>query len=462
MLQAGILFILLTAHLIISVPANATQTFEQAYAPIDVSGITIFIPIDRQPSVPPQLSIKHDGDKYLLNWSSNDATYYQLESLVDGAWISIANNIPTNQYTASLEYGDKFRVSACDRYGCSNWREVNNYIHTQLMINRFSKSSDGVAVGNTVLLSWDVDSSININISSNQGHRFSTYINQGQQKFSVNKLTEFTLTASSFIETHTQKLMVAPAFKAPDFRIVPSEDNYLQPLLEHVKSQNKNMLPIERALLSLSLANGTKLNIVPQQDNKLSRVSDTGVEQWTINLSGVLANKPVFKANQDGVSGYLYFNLSAVNGSGQLCKIQIDGTDIQCLTTKPNTSQKLINIIAAPLLVDDRMFSISLHGHLYEVSTEFSPETYRYHGQVPLNFKDVILTSPVIDKNSNKLIIRTKLDNIIAIDMPSSQGILNSIIRKAKSFYSVVNTSSSSSEVIDIKWSKALIQGKDK
>jgi hypothetical protein len=68
--QARILFALLLTQFIFSITAQGTETFEQAYAPIDVSGITIFIPIDLIPDNPNFVTVKIEGDRYQLEWTA--------------------------------------------------------------------------------------------------------------------------------------------------------------------------------------------------------------------------------------------------------------------------------------------------------------------------------------------------------------------------------------------------------
>jgi hypothetical protein len=409
------------------------ETFEQAYAPIAVGDITIFIPIERQPLVPPSLSIKADGADYLLEWRGDDATRFKLEYLVNGNWILVSDNILTTAYQVPISYGSTFRVSACDQYGCSDWRAVNNVISGELMINRFSKSSDAVQSGQNVALSWDVSAAVEVNIRSDRGHNYATYVGQGQQTFRVSQLTQFTLTTTSFGQSYSQSLIVSPTSITTNFSNAPEQDTYTQPLLDLVRIQNEHMLPVERALLSITLSNDTKLNIVPQQDNKLSRVTDGGDLLWTQVLNGFVANQPLFKPNPDGITGDLFITVSDADGAGQLCRISIDGSQLQCFDNKPGTQVKLVNMIAAPVLVGDRLFSVDADGNLYEVASSFAVDTFRSHGRIPLTAGDAILTSPVADPLRNSLILRTKHDNVIVLSIPSSPSMASQLFNQAKS-----------------------------
>jgi hypothetical protein len=447
---------------------------------------TIFTPIDGASSTPASFSIKVDGENYLLTWDSSDATYYKLERLVNDDWVSVNNNIITNSYTVPLSSGNELRVSSCNAIGCSDWRQVNNVITGNLMINRFSKSGDAVVEGQDVLLSWDVDSASNITISSNKEHFHSTYISQGTQAFTVNELTRFTLTATSFEQTYSQQIMVSPVAAIPDFRSETDIDTYDQPLQNYVLAQNQQMLPVERALLSVVLSNGSKLNIIPQQDNKLSRVSDDGLELWVINLDGIVANLPVFQATETEGINYLFFNVSSVDGYGQLCRLTIDeadtssdNLDVQCLTTQPDSVEMLPSLISSPVLIEDRVFAFSVDGGMYEVSTEFTNASYLQHGQISLDTSDAILTTPLIDTRTESIIIRTKQNDVISLLIPAEQGVVNTLVKQTKTFFSFVSKSSvlissvssaltltasskSSSEAIVIKWKKSLSQEEEK
>ena len=432
----------------------SSETFEQAYAPIAVGDITIFIPIDRQPALPPSLSIKASGSQYLLEWNGDGATRYKVEHLVNGIWVLLADSISTPSYQTSINNGPNFRVSACDRYGCSGWRPVNNIVSGDLMISQFSKSADAVSKGSQVVLSWNVSSAVKIEITSNTGHRYTTYVGQGQKAFTINRFTQFTLKATSFDVSYSQKLIVSPTAVIPDFRGAPKQDTYTQPLLELVKSNNQKMLPIERALLSTKLIDGSDLNIIPQQDNKLSRVSNDGMIIWTLALDGLIANQPVLKRD----TNELFFSTSSLDGSGRLCKVDINGNGIACLTKKPGSTANLRGIVAAPLLLGDRLFAFDTMGALYEVSSlHFTANSYRALGSVPLSQGDAILTTPAIDKTSAGFIIRTKKEQIIALNIPSSPSLVNSMVKKTMSLFSSSSAADAESPTsLEVQWTKSL------
>ncbi|NRD72027.1 hypothetical protein HQQ94_01960 [Shewanella sp. VB17] len=451
-----LLFLCVTSVYFAAIAVSAPAPFEQAYAPISVGDITIFIPIERLPSLPPSLSIKSSGDEYLLEWAGDSSvSRYQLEHKVNGVWVLLTDNISTSSYQTSINNGPEFRISACDRYGCSAWREVNNNVSGELMISQFSKSADAVSSGSQVQLSWQVSDAVSIDISSNQGHQFSTHIGQGQHAFSINGLTEFTLKASSFDASYSQRLMVAPAAIMPDFTIAPKQDSYSQPLLELVKSQNLHMQPIERALLSTKLRDNSELNIIAQHDNKLSRVSNTGQLIWTLALDGVIANQPVFNL----ATNELFFTLSSAQGSGSLCKADINANEHRCFTSKPDSEETLASMIAAPLIIDDRVFAFDVNGALYEVSSNFNADTYRRLGVLPLSASDAILTTTVTDKEQTRFIVRTKQDKVIALAIPRPSGFIDTLVRMKRSLSFLSSAAEAdSSPQLEIQWTKSLTQ----
>ncbi|WP_299491926.1 hypothetical protein [uncultured Shewanella sp.] len=483
--------------LFLSVSAHA-ETFEQAYAPIGVGDITIIIPIDRQPAVPLSFSMMQTASNYLLAWDASSGHRFKLEHWVDGEWVLLSDNILTNQYQTSQNNGPQFRVSACDQYGCSDWKTVNNTVDGELMISRFSSSYHAVERGQRVSLAWNVSSAIELNITSNQGHRFKSYLKEGLQNFYINKITEFTLTATGFENTYQQTLTVSPAAVMPDFQTQAQPDTYTQPLLALVLDQNETMLPIERALLSITLTDGDNLHIIPQHDNKLSRVSDSGELIWTQALNGMVANQPILQLADAHQTEHLYFGVASLDGSGEICRIHIDGTDLQCLTTQPNSQTPLNSMIAGPVMVEERLFSFDIQGHLYEVSANFDVNwnnsgqsnisSYRYHAKVPLIDGDAVLTPPVADKVKNSLILRTQLDNVIALDIPESPSVIanaletfniNGLLHRAKNMLGLSESESvqipelmseksdslnknittpHTNNTINIKWTKALAQ----
>ncbi len=432
------------------------ETFEQAYSPIAVGDITIFIPIDRQPEIRPSLAIKVTDEGYLLAWDTDGATRFKLEYLDGTIWVSIDENITSGSYLASFDYGSDYRVSACDIYGCSDWRTVNNQIQDDVKINRFSKSVDAVGTNRKVTLSWDVDDAVDITISSNQGHNYSTYIGQSRHSFSVYKLTKFTLTATDFDQSISQALLVAPQYDEPDFTITPIEDDYIQPLLLLVKSQNLQMQPVERALLSTSITDTSgktsDLNIVPQHDNKLSRVDNDGSIVWTLVLPGMVANQPLYIPVVDSNDGHLFFNLSIADGTGALCRVNTDGSDLDCLTQVPNTQDNFSSIVAAPLLVDDKLFSVSTDGNVYEVDHSLDFNNVVYRGQLPVSVDDAITTSPVYDQVNDIIVFRTKQDVIIGYSGSGNVSILGDVL-------SWLGLSEESEEgQIEEKWKTSLSQ----
>lgn len=463
--------------LFLSVSAHA-ETFEQAYAPIAVGDITIMIPIDRQPAIPIALSMTQTESNYLLAWDPSSGHRFKLEHWVDGEWVLLSDNISTHQYQTSLDNGPQFRVSACDQYGCSDWQTVNNTVDGDLMISGFSSSNHAVESGQRVSLSWNVSSAIELTITSNQGHRFKSYAAKGQHNFYISQITEFTLTAIGFQHSYQQTLTVSPASLLPDFQTQPQQDTYIQPLLALVLNQNETMLPIERALLSLSLPSGDNVNIIPQHDNKLSRVSDSGELIWTQALNGMVANQPILQLTDTQQTGHLYFGVASLDGRGEICRIHIDGTDLQCLTTEPDSQNPLNSMVAGPVMVNERLFSFDIQGHLYEVSTDLDvnwnnsgqPDIsgYRYHAKVPLTEGDTILTPPVADEVENSLILRTQFDNVMGIAIPTPQSSISNLLQQATAFFSLMSTdvtdkapankTNNSKNTLAIKWTKALAQ----
>ncbi len=430
MLQAGIFFILLTAHLIISVPANATQTFEQAYAPIDVSGITIFIPIELIPEPATYLTIKNTGNQSLLEWEPlANVTRYILEQEINGNWVVLNNNLLTNSYATSINNNLKFRVSSCHKYGCSVSQAITDQINVDIQIRSFLASDYKVNGGDTIDLDWDVIGASTINLSSNKGHNYQNLAPKGSTKISTNDLTTFTLTASGFGTQVSQKLSIIKPVAKPQV-IAPQSSIYLQPLYD------LNLEPIERSLLVGKNNN----NYVADLQRQLHRVSDTGQIIWTRNLTGLIANQPVYLIDANG-DAFLFFalsksNLIDTNIAGQFCRLKVDNQHMSCFNLANNA-------IAGPVVnmeddVNPQLYLIDVSGFLYEFSAFESENLELIASQQLLHNQSSIrvLTTPQLNIDNQQLIVRTENNDFLAYPLPTAESFMSQTINAVSNILS--------------------------
>lgn len=373
------LFILIRIYIIVcafcACSLYAQTDFEQAYAPINVSGITIFVPIELYPDTTTYLTIKETPAEYWLQWTKNsDSNYYILEHYINGSWQLVASNIASNEYRADKSLGNKFRVKGCHQYGCAGWTSINNVNTSPLHITSFSTNKSKVAQGERVVVSWNVEGASEVNLKVN-GTNYQALPFTGSKAITAYDYSSFELSAVGFGSTKKQKTAVV--VNKPQVIKEVELSGYLQPLM------NLGLDIVERAIVT----NGS-FTYVPTQDGFLHKVNNQSQIIWSKSLNGVMANKPIID------NGYLYYSVSLMSGGGEICKTYMHSADTQCKSTGSE-------VIASPVIKpgknstsppDDQAFSISnyfsgsLNNSLLSVSTtglvnEYSLETLTVKNQ---------------------------------------------------------------------------------
>lgn len=401
MLQAWIFFILLTAHLIISVPANATQTFEQAYAPIDVSGITIFIPIELIPEPPTELIIATTANDYQLEWSAvPGATRYIIEykNSHNGQWTVHNANVTSTSFSIPISLGaTEFRVITCQQYGCSAGKSVDNDEDIPLQIKVFATSKQQLNQGEYVTLNWNIVGATQVQLTSSKGLTSNSLPLTGSTSVTTEDLTNFTLTATGFDKQTQQQLSIVKA--APSLSLTePTESIYLQPLYA------LGLQPIERSLYT----GHNRTSYVATYDKKLYQVADTANGNWerVINLPGLMANKPLLLTNPATSDEYLFFALSmppqdGQNVRGKVCRLTLTNSALNCVDI-PN------NAIASPILFQQRLFQVDVNGIIYEFSPFDDFSTYIHSEPLEEGNNSLrVLTTPQVDLSTGAIIVRS-------------------------------------------------------
>ena len=373
----------------------SSETFEQAYAPIAVGDITIFIPIDRQPALPPSLSIKASGSQYLLEWNGDGATRYKVEHLVNGIWVLLADSISTPSYQTSINNGPNFRVSACDRYGCSGWRPVNNIINSPLQIRSFNTNNYLISSSSSAIIAWDVTGASKVSVRSSHGQVYQNLKLKGKLSVSTSSITSFTLTAEGFGGRRSQKLtIVKPLHQTRAF--AANVGTYLQPLL------NVGINPIQRSLLT----GENHHNYVADMQHRLHRITDNGEVIWSRKVNGLIANKPLLIGN------WIYYTVSHLDGKGEVCKLNINNDSVRCHMVNNAAISGPVNFEPS----DNTMYVIDVSGIVYEFDITYF-DTIKQITDLHLARNTRVLTTPAMDPKLRQMIVRTEDNSIIAVEL---------------------------------------------
>lgn len=433
--------------------AIAQQDFEQAYAPVNVSGITIFVPIEVYPETTTYLTIKETPTEYWLQWTKNsDSQYYILEHYINGSWQVVANNITNNEYRAEKSLGDQFRVKGCHQYGCAGWANINNVNTSPLHIASFSTNKSKVNQGERIVVSWNVMGASEVNLKIN-GINYKAQPFFGSKSIIAYNYSLIELSAVGFGDIKKQKTAVV--VNKPQVIREVELSGYLQPL----KSLGLDI--VERAIIT----NG-RFTYVPTQDGLLYKVNNDSQIIWSKKLNGVIANKPIID------NGYLYYSVSLINNRGELCKTHTSSASSQCKSAGGN-------LIASPVIKknendfsppDDQTFSTfnyfndTVGNSILSVSTtglvtEYSLDTLTVINQfiLPGDYRNNPILSDAKISKENELLLRTAPNQITAFAIPSTgsgDGIFSSVQR----FFTANSDDAQNTEpkVLDIAWQKEL------
>ncbi|NMM39915.1 hypothetical protein [Pseudoalteromonas arctica] len=433
----------------------AQQDFQQAYAPINVSGITIFVPIELYPDTTTYLTIKETPTEYWLQWTKNsDSKYYIIEHYINGSWQLVASNITGNEYRADKSLGNKFRVKGCHQYGCAGWTSINNVNTSPLHITSFSTNKSKVAQGERVVVSWNVEGASEVNLKVNGTH-YKALPFTGNKAITAYDYSSFELSAVGFGSTKKQKMAVV--VDKPQVIKEVELSGYLQPLM------NLGLDIVERAIVTSG-----NFTYVPTQDGFLHKVNNQSQIIWSKSLNGVMANKPIID------NGYLYYSVSLISGEGEICKTYMHSADTQCKSTGSE-------VIASPVIKpnknstsppDEQAFSISnyfsgsLNSSLLSVSTtglvnEYSLETLTVKNQfiLPGDYRNNPILSDAKLSKQNELLLRTAPNQVTAFLIPSSgSGRGSEIFSSVQRFFTTSSddTQNTEPQVLDIAWQKEL------
>ncbi|WDE13664.1 hypothetical protein [Thalassomonas haliotis] len=382
-------------------------------------------------TAPVMLSAKQSGSQYLLEWSEiANASHYIVEYKVNGVWTVLKGDLATNSYSADASQGPEFRVSSCEQSVCSSTQEVNNAVSGDLQVVSLSSARLNAQNDGHHTLSWQVKGASRVQLISDKGHDFDNLGLQSALDVTVSDFTTFTLKISGFGEQTEQKISIVKPAAAPVV-VIPRKSPYLQPLY------SLGLQPIERSLLT----GINQHNYVADVEGKLYRISDQGEIKWTIQLPGLVANKPLWASDDSGAE-YLFFAVSKTADStqsslGQLCRISINGENLSCFELANNA-------IASPVLYQGageasgkaRLFLVDINGMMHEFvpfAASFVTEDSQpvYSQQLLVEQQAIrVLTSPQIDYKNNFLIVRSEDNGVQAFELPEVSSSLDKGINK--------------------------------
>ncbi|KZN33634.1 hypothetical protein N474_19335 [Pseudoalteromonas luteoviolacea CPMOR-2] len=325
---------------LLSMTANAS--FEQAYAPINVGSITIFIPIELLPEKASYLSLNTDSGQTRLAWSPvSDADYYQIQHFENGQWVSISDQYTSTHYSTQSITGP-FRVRACHRYGCADWqsniRNVQDPLNIQAFYSDSARSDDAgrinigwsVLGASSVTLTQKVAGSV---VSVKQGLNPT----QGVTTPYISGLTEFTLSAHGFGGQVIHKnLSVTSKPKFP-IQLQGQKGGFKQPLYE------SSLDIVEKSIVeyddNLFFATHDGL-LMFYQGVRRSDGEVTWRHGWNMQLEGIINNAPVVDGD------FLYFTESYFDNTGQACRVRWLDASAKVCSDKTNN-----NLLASPVMV---------------------------------------------------------------------------------------------------------------
>lgn len=295
-------------------------------------------------------------------------------------------------------------------------------------------------LNNDIKISWDIIGASNIKLLSSKGAKYENLSSKGDIWVSTADITKFTLIALGSGSQASQELTIIKPVTAPD-KVKPEPSIYLQPLYE------LDLEPIERSLL----VGKNNHNYIADFQKKLHRVSDEGKIIWSIDLQGLIANKPLYLTNDNGES-FIFFALSKsslidTNVAGQFCRLKIDTKALSCIDLDNNA-------IAGPAVyIEDgifssiqsstpRLFQIDVTGILHEFSP-FESENIQLIGsqQLLLNQKSIrVLTSPQINSLTRQIIVRTQTNDFVAYPLPTEESFVSKSINVITNAFSTEST----------------------
>ncbi|MCF6439721.1 hypothetical protein L1077_09790 [Pseudoalteromonas luteoviolacea] len=325
---------------LLSISVNAS--FEQAYTPIRVGNITIFVPIELVPDKVAYLSVNHRSNDVSLAWSKvDDAQYYQIQHSINGQWVFISENYTKTHYLAGASSG-QFRVRACHQYDCGDWQSQIRSVQEPLNIQAFFSNSARSNESGQLSIGWSVKGASSVTLTqkvagSVVSSKSGLHPVQGMTTTPIHGLTEFTLNVYGFDGEVIRKSLLATSKPKFPIQLQGHKGHYRQPLYESSLDIVENSIVEHDDNLFFATHDGLLFFY------QGLRSSDGEVQWrhgWNIQLDGVVNNAPIVE------NDFLYFTESHFDNTGRVCHVRwLDGSAKVCT----NTTQS--NLLASPVLV---------------------------------------------------------------------------------------------------------------
>ncbi|KZN54925.1 hypothetical protein N474_17130 [Pseudoalteromonas luteoviolacea CPMOR-2] len=361
--------------------------FEQAYAPIVVSDITIFIPIELKPEQPSQFWQTSIDGGYNLAWSPADqAQYYEIvyqyksasgQLLTDTIKVNATNYIlkPKGSLSGAIQ------VRSCHKYGCSGFKYSQTQVPTRLELNAFTGKLVSPQVAQ---IAWNASGATYVSVTEKENGRVLFTTNGLSPRSGTKNINIYpgqhksvTLTAVGFGGQRVSRTVnIAGNFVDLTRQKGTKHTQYLQPFYE------KNYSIVERSVLYTDSS-----VYFATQDFKLYRFDKSTLNNyqteptWVLNTDGLIANNPVIQNDN------LYYTASftprkTINGvkhekeySGQVCSV-----DIAAYVQSPKAvcNQFEANVVAGPVLVHSAQPSLRNAFHIFSNSPATSAQNGLY------------------------------------------------------------------------------------
>ncbi|KZN50857.1 fibronectin type III domain-containing protein [Pseudoalteromonas luteoviolacea] len=426
------------------------RQFEQAYAPISVGQITIFIPVDYDIFPPKNLVVKESGSNYLIEWTGvPGANYYDIEQIINGKWVRVGSDIKALSFTVKKGHSANFRVSACNQFGCSTRpAHQNSLVVDDLEIKRFTASSYKVDQNTLTQLSWEVENASNVVIRSSEGKTFEQLALRGKIHVYPSNLETFTITASGFGQSLSDSLMVV--VNIPREIIETTLTPYIEPL------RGKGFDVIERSLLPLP--SGVMFST---HDERVVMVNRSADVLWKYEMKGVVANKGKFVPEL----GSVFVSVSKLDGTGEICALDVTGMKEHICKNTVHSS------ISSPVVIDLPPSSegeapkkliavVDMKGKLYLKDPRTLESMYKVVDIPPELISEHITANIAVEPNSSNLILRVSPDRYVSISILEQSKGCRDLSSCTRSFMSLFSSSSNVQEQqeptinIEVNWVK--------
>ncbi|MEC4091372.1 hypothetical protein [Pseudoalteromonas rubra] len=226
-------------------------------------------------------------------------------------------------YTLAAPFSDaRYLIIPCNQVGCGAGFVAQQYDaqHYYLSIESFQTDSLTVLPWEQTKLSWKVAGAHNVSLLKD-GQPYRTGLpGHGSETVKLGQSARFTLRA----EGHNQRTVEKQLQLI--YHDVADADTVHQGVYS-VRLQSIGLDPVPRTVIAVD----DKYLFLTDKRNALHKIDHSQAQAkvvWTQQLSGKVLNQPL------SFNGYLYFGVSRLDGSGEVCRLAVQySTRVNCRTT---------------------------------------------------------------------------------------------------------------------------------